>query len=403
MISVSKPPNTVFNWGLIMAKAISSPALIFSHSNHFITFLPHTAVHRGSVSVFHIPGELLEWDGFPDLMDDLALTWLLGMKIVIVVGCRHQVDRRLENFPPSDFEFDRSNIGIPVRPTDPETLKVVEEEAGYVRYEVERLLHRSLHLHGGGYEVNDGDAPPAPNGNVVSGNSFFSARPIGFMGGIDYQRAGYPSRVNTRKILQTIANHDVVLLTPIGVSPSGEILNVDSESLASFVAGSLSADKIVFCAAKSAILRDRISKRPVQNFRLRDAKNILEFFNLEVNRDLFVTLTRGEGWEAEGGNSGQRLSPAAVDILFKIGWAARALEEDGAGLRAHIVAPADGALLTELFTSGEGTGTCISQDWYESIHPDDDPGDLNNVDWIRPQNPVRALAALIDKTPRQMN
>jgi len=55
----------------------------------------YIANHRNTMVVYHIPGELLEWDGFADLCDDIALTWLLGMKIVIVCGCRHQIDVRL--------------------------------------------------------------------------------------------------------------------------------------------------------------------------------------------------------------------------------------------------------------------------------------------------------------------
>jgi len=46
----------------------------------------YIANHLNTLSVLHIPGHLLEWDGFPSLMEDIALTWLLGMKIVIVVG-----------------------------------------------------------------------------------------------------------------------------------------------------------------------------------------------------------------------------------------------------------------------------------------------------------------------------
>lgn len=62
-----------------------------SGPNPFVKMFRGSAVyiasHRNSVAVYHIPGEFLEYSGFADLMDDIALTWLLGMKIVIVVGC----------------------------------------------------------------------------------------------------------------------------------------------------------------------------------------------------------------------------------------------------------------------------------------------------------------------------
>ena len=111
----------------------------------------YIANHRGTTAVYHIPGELLMWEGFPGLMDDIALTWLLGMKIVLVAGCRHQIDLRLEDIY-SEEEYGgkgSSSLGgrvlmSSIRVTDEETLRVVKEEAGFVRFEVERRLAKSL-------------------------------------------------------------------------------------------------------------------------------------------------------------------------------------------------------------------------------------------------------------------
>lgn len=121
----------------------------------------YIANHRNTVVVYHIPGELLDWKSFPDLMDDIALTWLLGMKPVIVVGCRKQIDLRLlankdghagDKADKQTSENPADGAGIRydfVRITDFETLRIVKEEAGYVRFEVERQLGRSLCRHGG--------------------------------------------------------------------------------------------------------------------------------------------------------------------------------------------------------------------------------------------------------------
>jgi amino-acid N-acetyltransferase len=127
---------------------------------------------------------------FRDLMNDVALTWLLGMKVVLVVGCRHQIEKRIQQ--------DRFH-GL--RVTDTETLRVVKEEAGYVRFEVERQLARSLRMQGGGMSPPSsgptiGVSPTGPvgtkqavgyyDGNVVSGN-FYSAQPFGILDGVDYK------------------------------------------------------------------------------------------------------------------------------------------------------------------------------------------------------------------------
>ena len=181
----------------------------------------YIANHRGTTAVYHIPGTLLDLPDptvFRDLMNDVALTWLLGMKIVLVVGCRHQIERRLAsrmgtpitsattdtaNDKASDWDkTDLSDRFHGLRVTDEDTLRVVKEEAGYVRFEVERQLARSLRVQGasgggtsGGSNGNGGGSHNGASaigaqvadydGNVVSGN-FFSAQPFGILDGVDY-------------------------------------------------------------------------------------------------------------------------------------------------------------------------------------------------------------------------
>lgn len=143
----------------------------------------YIANHRNTLAVYHIPGGLLDLDDpaiFRNLMNDIALTWLLGMKVILVVGCRHQIEKRLNE----------KHRVAGIRVTDKDTLRVVKEEAGYVRFEVERELARGLRLQSSGMD-----------GNVVSGN-FYSAQPLGILDGIDYE---YVSPVGL----------DVVICTPI--------------------------------------------------------------------------------------------------------------------------------------------------------------------------------------------
>jgi hypothetical protein len=195
----------------------------------------YIANHRGTTAVYHIPGTLLDLEDpnmFRDLMNDVALTWLLGMKIVLVVGCRHQIERRIGTI--LGLRDDDRLYGL--RVTNEETLRIVKEEAGYVRFEVERQLARSLRVqgtgtatgatstqtgvssgasggakfgnvmvngaaggggggaagasHAGGGEhstmsPSGGGAGGYYDGNVVSGN-FYSAQPFGILDGVDY-------------------------------------------------------------------------------------------------------------------------------------------------------------------------------------------------------------------------
>mmetsp|Transcript_36020 Transcript_36020/g.43021 ORF Transcript_36020/g.43021 Transcript_36020/m.43021 type:complete len:597 (+) Transcript_36020:206-1996(+) len=347
----------------------------------------YIANHRHTTAVYHIPGELLEWDGFPALMDDIALTWLLGMRVVIVAGCRHQINARLHantqhptNDEPSSSSSshhsssNNNNSIMPnsLRVTSLQTMRIVEEEAGYVRFEIERQLNRCLRLHGGA----DLRVPGALNSNVVSGN-FVIAEPIGVLldaeeadedgSGVDFQYTGVPSTVQVKKIRSLHDRGDLVLLTSCTTSPSGEHLNVRSESLAAHVAASMKASKIVYCSNECMVLRNGETGKTVQNFRSQDARDVLAKYDIWMDSNFLPWIGGGSGGNVDKEQAG--LSRSALEYLLQIGWANLALER-GVG-RAHIVAPSDGALLTELFTAKDGSGTCISQDEVEEIHPDE--------------------------------
>jgi acetylglutamate kinase len=229
--------NELDNMGFL-ANDLNSP---FSNRNFIEMFrgsANYIASHRNTLAVFHIPGDLMDENpkGFRDLMDDISLSWLLGMKIVIVAGCRYQIDKRCKE----DSQGRREHMGMVV--TDKESLRIVKEEAGYVRFEVERQLARALK--GGSSwgtsrsSSNGTDDDDVGEGNVVSGN-FYSAQPFGVLDGVDYEYSGFVRRMETKKIHQVHQNRDIVLLTSLGFSPTGEVFNVNSEYLASYAAGEL--------------------------------------------------------------------------------------------------------------------------------------------------------------------
>ena len=337
----------------------------------------YIANHRDTVVVFHIPGDLLSWDGFvSNLMDDIALTWLLGVKPIIVIGCRKQIEERLTTNSEctisssssissdgvrvackndGDSDKDEMKRYDSIRITDLETLRIVKEEAGFVRFEVERQLGRALHLHG------TVDHNACRDGNVVSGN-FFSAQPYGVIDGIDFKYTGYPRRFEVEKIKQVLDARDVVLLTPLGTSPSGEVFNVNTEHLAACVAGAVKASKIIYFTKNGTAFREAKSKKLIQNLRFSDAKAMLKYNNIFMNNSKGFTSIEHRA----------NLSEDIVEAFVKTGWSIAALEK-GVN-RAHIIAPINGALLQELYTR-DGSGTLISKDIYEGIRN----GSVNDV------------------------
>jgi hypothetical protein len=122
---------------ILDATATASIASSLGGSGTFVKMFrgsaSYIANHRGTIAVYHIPGELLAWEGFPGLMDDIALTWLLGMKIVLVAGCRHQIDLRLDS-KHEEEEYDGDDEGGEGRGDDGDT----DDEEGTVEQQLEQ-------------------------------------------------------------------------------------------------------------------------------------------------------------------------------------------------------------------------------------------------------------------------
>lgn len=310
----------------------------------------YIASHRNSIAVFHIPGDLMEENpaGFRDLMNDISLSWLLGMKIVIVAGCGFQVNKRHKE---NNNKGRNKHMGMVM--TDPETLRLVKEEAGYVRFEVERQLARALKSGSSGNKFNGSEGSDSVGGNVVSGN-FYSAQPFGVINGVDYEYSGFVRRMEVNKINQVLQNRDIVLLTSLGFSPTGEVFNVNSEYLAAHAAGELGASKMVYFLQKNAALRHKIHGSNIPHLRVNDGQNLLDLNGVRIEKKGFVYL---DNCPYDYG--------AEQSFLVKMGWGMTALR---AGVkRVHLISPYDGGLLQELYTR-DGSGTMISGDLYDGIH-----------------------------------
>ena len=214
---------------------------------------------------------------------------------------------------------------------------------------------------GGGSSGQGAGFPSAPttssslgyfDGNVVSGN-FYSAQPFGILDGIDFKYSGFVRRVEVEKIRQVHRSRDIILLTTLGVSPSGEVFNVNSESLAATVAGSLDASKLIFFTEKDVELRDKIHGHKIPHLRVNDSRRLLDLYDVKIHKRGFINL--GPASPEDGPRQ---------NMLVKLGWAMHALEQGVK--RAHIISPKHGALLQELYTR-DGSGTMISRDLYDGI------------------------------------
>ena len=90
---------------------------------------------------------------------------------------------------------------------------------------------------------------------VCSGN-FVTARPIGVVDGVDFQHTGQVRRIDSEGIHEQLERGSIVLLSPLGYSPTGEIFNLSLEDIAVHCAADIEADKLLLFGAADGITDD---------------------------------------------------------------------------------------------------------------------------------------------------
>ncbi len=276
----------------------------------FRSAAPYINGFRGRTFVLAFGGEVVDEGQFATLAQDINLLNSLGVHLVLVHGIRPQVEARLKELGAQP----RYVRGL--RVTDAAALACVKEAAGLVRVEIEALLSLGL-----------ANTPMAGSDIRVASGNFVTAKPYGVLDGVDLMHTGEVRRIDAEAIHMRLADNELVLLSPIGYSPTGEIFNLALEDVATQTAVALKADKLVFFMETEGVAGAR--------------------------GKVVSTLT-----VAEGDQLLKRRSKLAEDVGFYLPAALAAC--NGGVKRAHLVSRhRDGALLAELFTR-EGVGTLIT-------------------------------------------
>ena len=282
--------------------------------NSFRSSAPYIRAHRGRTFILYLSGETLACDNFASLIHDIALLNSLGVRLVLVHGARPQIEQQLQalNIP--------SVIEDGQRVTDRQCLAAVEQAVGQLRLNLESRLSMGL--------INTPMSGSALQ--VVSGN-FVTAKPYGIRNGNDYGHTGDVRKINTRAIIHQLDLGNLVLLTPIAHSLTGEAFNCRSEDVAMETAIALQADKLILVTESDKIVGP-------------DSETLHQ-----------LSLLHAEEYLNQQTTMNQEHLKCAIKACKK-----------GVN-RSHIIShEKDGALLQELFTR-DGTGTLITTETYEGL------------------------------------
>ena len=263
---------------------------------------PYISAHRNKTFVILLTGAAFEHNNLTNIVHDIALLHVLGVRIVLVYGARPQIEA----------QFDTQKYHRNRRITRKADMEKITGVHGQLRAKLEALFSTGLP----NTPLHNVDVP------VVSGN-FVTAQPVGVIDGMDHLFTGQVRSVEHERINRVLETGGLLLQAPIGYSPSGQAFNLNAEELAAQIAVKINADKLISLDALSYIA-DEAGQR------------ISTFTPTELE---------------------QRIEKDRSDQRHRIDCLIRAVR--GGVAKSHLIGFADdGALLAELFTA-EGVGTQI--------------------------------------------
>lgn len=330
-----------------------------SHNEDYVHWFrqssPYINAHRGKTFVLMIPGPALAHENFSHIVQDIALLNSLGVKLVLVHGARPQIDKLLQDEPAqhSDF-YHRWRI------TSADQMSTICQAVGEVRFSIEAALSKGL--------------PNSPMHGAdirVIGGNFVTARPMGVIDGVDLQHTGKVRKIHRQPLLEALNNHAIVVLSPLGYSPTGEIFNLSFAEIATQVAIDLRADKLIAFSSRGSYLNNE--------------GNQLREMNLGQCREQLDTLK-------QQGTPSLSLEACYQACLQGVS-------------RGHIINYGEnGGLLKELFTR-DGYGTLVHRDKYEVVRRaniDDVQGMLELIEPLEQQGAlVRRSRELLESEIQQ--
>lgn len=307
-----------------MAKMAETEAASFVE--WFRAAAPYIHAFRGKTFVLAFGGDAMLRDDFVDLVYDINLLNALGVRLVLVHGVRPQVEERLI----AEAQYVQGR-----RVTDADALEHVKDAVGSVRVDIESLLSVGLpNTPMAGAEIR-----------VASGN-YVTAQPAGVVDGVDLLFTGEVRKIAVAPIRDRLNAGEIVLLSPLGYSPTGEVFNLTLEEVATQAAIALAADKLVF---------------------ILDHGDTCDSKGRRINR---LTAAQVPKLLRELPDSDMKLYLPHAALACK----------KGVGKVHLISADVDGAVLMELFTHA-GVGTMVTRQSVENLRPAtiDDVGGILSV------------------------
>ena len=195
--------------------------------------LPYIRKYTGKTVVIKYGGNAMTSESLKQqVMEDIVLLWLTGVKVVLVHGGGPEINALMERLGKKPEFVDG------LRVTDKETVDIVQMVlAGKINKSLTGLLEtkggRAIGLSG----VDD---------RLIEAKC--KDPRLGFVGEV--------TKINTAIVDDLLSRNYIPVISTIGYGTDGETYNINGDTAAAFIAGALRAERLIMMTDIAGILRD---------------------------------------------------------------------------------------------------------------------------------------------------
>ncbi len=196
--------------------------------------LPYIKKYNGKIVVVKYGGNAMINEQLKQqVMEDIVLLWLIGVKVVLVHGGGPEISDMMEKLGKKAVFVDG------LRVTDKETVDIVQM---VLAGKVNKTLVNLLEMKGGKAMGISG-----MDGRLIE--SVMKDERLGYVGKI--------TNVNISPVMDLLEKGYIPVISTIGCDADGNAYNINGDTAAAYVAGALNAERLIMMTDIAGVLRDK--------------------------------------------------------------------------------------------------------------------------------------------------
>ncbi|MBR3978099.1 MAG: acetylglutamate kinase [Oscillospiraceae bacterium] len=216
--------------------------------------LPYIKKYSGKIVVIKYGGNAMVNEQLKQqVMEDIALLWLIGVKVVLVHGGGPEISQMMKRLGKE------STFVNGLRVTDKETVEIAQMVlAGKVNKDLVNLMQAK-----GGHAVGLSGI----DGGILEAKIKDEA--LGFVGEI--------TKVRTQPITDLLEKNYIPVISTVASDRQGNVYNINGDTAAAYIAGALEAERLIMMTDIAGILKDKDDPSTlIPHITVAEAKNLFD-------------------------------------------------------------------------------------------------------------------------------